>query len=614
MKKLLRYLRPIWWLVLIDVVLLVAQSYFALLIPKIMTNITKIMENPQNYMTEMSSLIDLWNIHWITPSGDRMKDTWIIGGVMIAFAFGFLLCAFASSIVTSHIGAFYGKSVRHDLFHKVTSMSVGEYYDFGTASLITRTTNDIEQTQASIQMGLRIMIMSPVSLGIAIVLICTSDAKLGLIVACVIPVLILVAVVLLSLATPLFKKLQDNMDKLTSVLRESLKGVRVIRAFNQEQREFSRFDKANKNLIDVGIRVDRIMSFGSPIIGICFDATYVAIYVYGFARYDGAASSTTINFAGIITSAEYAMSLMQSFMMFMFLFILLPRASACAKRINEVFASVNPIIEPKVAKTSKENDGLVEFKEVTFTFPKASTPTLSAVNFFSRPGETTAIIGSTGSGKSTVVNLLPRFYDVTAGQVLLDGVDVRDYDKAVLRGKLGFVPQTAQLFRGTLRENIAFGKEGASDDEIREALKVAQADEFTSTLPGGLDFMVEQDGKNFSGGQKQRLAIARALVRKPEVYVFDDSFSALDFKTDIHLRQALKGYTAKSTIIIVAQRVSTIIDADNIIVLNDGKVVGQGKHGDLLKTCPVYQEIVESQLDKEEIAKTMAMASAGGTR
>jgi ATP-binding cassette, subfamily B, multidrug efflux pump len=614
MNKLLRYLRPIWWLILIDVVLLVAQSYFALLIPELMTNITKIMEYPQSYMNDMQSLINLWNIHWISPSGDRMKDTLIIGGIMIVFAGGFLLCAFASSIITSHIGAFYGKSVRHDLFHKVTSMSVGEYHDFGTASLITRTTNDIEQTQASIQMGLRIMIMSPVSLAIAIVLICTSDPKLGLIVACVIPVLILVAVVLLSLATPLFKKLQDNMDKLTSVLRESLKGVRVIRAFNQENREFSRFDKANKNLVDVGIRVDRIMSFGSPIIGICFDATYVAIYVYGFARYDGAASSTALDFAGIITSAEYAMSLMQSFMMFMFLFILLPRASACAKRINEVFASVNPINEPAQPKASSENNGLVEFKEVTFTFPKASTPTLSAVNFRAEPGKTTAIIGSTGSGKSTVVNLLPRFYDVSAGQVLIDGVDVRDYEKGVLRGKLGFVPQTAQLFRGTLRENIAFGKEGASDDEIREALRIAQASEFTDSLPGGLDFEVEQDGKNFSGGQKQRLAIARALVRKPEVYVFDDSFSALDFKTDVHLRQALKGYTAHSTILIVAQRVSTIIDADNIIVLNEGKVVGEGKHGDLLKTCPIYEEIVESQLDKEEIAKTMAMASAGGQR
>jgi ATP-binding cassette subfamily B multidrug efflux pump len=614
MNKLLHYLRPIWWLVVIDVILLVAQSYFALLIPNLMANITKIMEYPQDYLSKMTGLIDLWNVHWITPTGDLMKDTWIIGGFMIAFAFGFLLCAFASSIVTSHIGAYYGKSVRRDLFHKITGMSVGEYHDFGTASLITRTTNDIEQTQVSIQMGLRIMIMSPVSLGIAIVLICTSDPKLGLIVGCVIPVLILVAVVLLSLSTPLFKKLQENMDKLTSVLRESLKGVRVIRAYNQEEREFGRFEKANKNLVDVGIRVDRIMSFGSPIIGICFDATYVAIYVYGFARYDGVASSTVINFSTIITSAEYAMQLMQSFMMFMFLFILLPRASACAKRINEVFASINPINEPKNPKTSKENDGLVEFKEVTFSFPKASSPTLSAISFRAQPGKTTAIIGSTGSGKSTVVNLLPRFYDVSAGQVLLDGVDVRDYDKGVLRGKLGFVPQTAQLFRGTLRENIAFGKEGASDEEILEALKVAQASEFTDSLPGGLDFAVEQDGKNFSGGQKQRLAIARALVRKPEVYVFDDSFSALDFKTDVHLRQALKHYTADSTIIIVAQRVSTIIDADNIIVLNEGKLVGQGKHADLLKTCPIYEEIVESQLDKEEIAKTMAMASAGGQR
>ena len=318
MNKLFRYLRPIWWLIVIDVILLGLQSFFALLIPKLMTNITAIMEYPQNYLSQMNGLIDLWNVHWITPSGNAMQDTWIIGGFMMTFALGFLLCAFATSLITSHIGAFYGKGVRHDLFKKVTSMSVGEYHDFGTASLITRTTNDIEQTQLSIQMGLRIMIMSPVSLVIAIIFICTSDPMLGLIVACVIPVLILVAVVLLVKATPLFKKLQDFMDKLTSVLRESLKGVRVIRAFNQEDKEFGRFEKANKDLIDVGVRVDRIMSFGSPIIGICFDATYIAIYVYGFARYDGAkVADGAINFTTIITSAEYAMQLVQSFLMFM---------------------------------------------------------------------------------------------------------------------------------------------------------------------------------------------------------------------------------------------------------------------------------------------------------
>jgi ABC-type multidrug transport system, ATPase and permease components len=615
MNKLFRYLRPIWWLIVIDVILLGLQSFFALLIPKLMTNITAIMEYPQNYLSQMNGLIDLWNVHWITPSGNAMQDTWIIGGFMMTFALGFLLCAFATSLITSHIGAFYGKGVRHDLFKKVTSMSVGEYHDFGTASLITRTTNDIEQTQLSIQMGLRIMIMSPVSLVIAIIFICTSDPMLGLIVACVIPVLILVAVVLLVKATPLFKKLQDFMDKLTSVLRESLKGVRVIRAFNQEDKEFGRFEKANKDLIDVGVRVDRIMSFGSPIIGICFDATYIAIYVYGFARYDGAkVADGAINFTTIITSAEYAMQLVQSFLMFMFLLILVPRATACAKRINEVFDSVNPIIEPAHPKNSESNEGLVEFKDVTFSFPKASAPTLSSVSFTARPGCTTAIIGSTGSGKSTAISLIPRFYDVSAGQVLIDGVDVRSYDKRVLRGKLGFVPQTAQLFRGSLRDNIAFGKEGASDDEIKEALKIAQANEFTDALTGGLDFEVEQDGKNFSGGQKQRLAIARALVRKPEIYIFDDSFSALDFKTDVQLRKALKSYTQTSTIIIVAQRVSTIIDADQIIVFDQGKIVGQGNHTALLKSCPVYQEIVESQLDKEEIAKTLALASQGGER
>src|SRR5574344_1754747 len=464
-------------------------------------------------------------------------------------------------------------------------------------------------------MGLRIMIMSPVSLVIAIILIFTNDPKLAGIVACIIPVLIVVATILLVLATPLFKKLQELMDKLTSVLRESLKGVRVIRAFNQEDKEFGRFDKANKDLVDVSIRVDRIMSFGSPIIGICFDATYVGIYVYGFAQYDGvSAAKTTLDFAGIVTGAEYAMQLMQSFLMFMFLLILIPRATACAKRINQVFASINPIVEPKNPKTSLVNDGTVEFKEVTFSFPKANAPTLSAINFKATPGKTTAIIGSTGSGKSTVISLIPRFYDVSAGQVVIDGVDVRDYDKRVLRGKLGFVPQTAQLFRGSLRENIAFGKEDATDEEIREALRVAQASEFTDSLEGGLDFEVEQDGKNFSGGQKQRLAIARALVRKPEIYIFDDSFSALDFKTDVQLRKALRNYTTNSTIIIVAQRVSTILDADSIIVVDKGQIVGTGTHTELLKTCPVYQEIVESQLDKEEIAKTLAMASSGGQR
>lgn len=614
MAKLLRYLKPIWWEVFLQVILLTLQSFFALIIPAFMANITQIMENPDTYSTSMTGLFQFWHWSLFTPTGDHITDTWIIGGLMMAFAALFLLCAFTSSLLGSHIGAFYAKSLRHDMFKKITSMSVGEYNDFGTASLITRTTNDIEQTQMAVQMGLRIMIMSPVSLVLAIVMIMSRDMTLAAIVALTIPFIIVVVTVLLVLANPLFKKMQTYIDHLTSVMRESLKGVRVIRAFNQQDREYSRFEKANKDLADVGIRVDRTMSFGSPLIGIAFDATYVGIYYYGFAAIDGKASSLTIDFANIVTSAEYAMQLMQSFLMFMFLLIMLPRAQACAKRINAVLESLNPIMDPEKPTTTENHTGLVEFQDVSFYFPKAAAPTLSNITFTAKPGKTTAIIGSTGSGKSTVINLLPRFFDVSSGHVLVDGIDVRDFKKSDLRNRLGFVPQTAQLFRGTIRDNIAFGKEDASDSDIQEALKVAQAKEFIDTLDKGLDAPVEADGKNFSGGQKQRLAIARALVKKPEIYIFDDSFSALDFKTDVRLRKALKGYTHDSTIIIVAQRVSTIIDADNIVVLDEGKIVGQGTHSELLKSCAVYQEIVASQLDKEEITKTLAMTSAGGQR
>jgi ATP-binding cassette subfamily B multidrug efflux pump len=612
--KLLRYLKPIWWKILIAVVLMGLQAYFALLVTNFMSNVTTIMENPDDYASKLDGLVNFWGFHLIGSTGNRIQDVWIVGGVMMGFAVGFLACAFGSSVIDSQIGAYYAKCVRHDMFHKVTTMAVGDYYKFGTASLITRTTNDIEQTQNVIQMGLRIMIMSPVSLVVAIVLIATNDPNLGLIVACVIPFMVIVIAVLLIVATPLFKKIQVQIDKVTAVLRESLKGVRVIRAFNQENRETERFRKTDGDLMRISTKSMRVMSFGNPLISIAFDATYIAIYFYGFSRINGAPSSQAIDFANIVVSAEYAMQLMQSFMMFMFLLILVPRGSACAKRINEVLDLKNPIVDPKDPKTSKNNTGLVEFKDVTFAFPGALSPSLSHISFTARPGKTTAIIGSTGSGKSTVISLIPRFYDVSDGQVLVDGVDIRDYKKEDLRNKLGYVPQTAQLFKGTLRENIAFGKEDASDEEINKALEVAQATEFVSTLSDGLNHEVEQDGKNFSGGQKQRLSIARALVKKPEIYVFDDSFSALDFKTDVELRKALKGYTKDASIIIVAQRISTIIDADNIIVLEDGKIVGSGTHKELLSSCPVYQEIVYSQLDKEEVDKTLALTGAGGSR
>lgn len=614
MAKLLRYLKPIWWEIVLDIIFLAAQAYSTLQITGFMSTITSIMEAPKTYATTMSGLVNLWNLSLFPPTGDHMTDTWIVGGAMLVMALAFLLFAFASSLMGSFIGAYYGAHVRHDVFQRVSTMPVESYYKFGTATLITRTTNDIEQTQNAIQMGLRIMIMSPVSLVVALVLIFSMDSTLALIVACSIPFIIIVVVLLLVFATPLFTKIQVGIDKLTGVLRESLKGVRVIRAFNQQEKEYSRFQEANKNLTDLSIKTGRLMSFGSPAIGIAFDVTYMIVFYYGFTKVDGLPASEAIDFSNIIVSAQYAMQLMNSFLMFMFLLILIPRAQASAKRINEILATPDLIKNPLQPKTSEHNSGLVEFKDVSFAFPGASVPTLSHISFAAKPGVTTAIIGSTGSGKSTIVSLIPRFYDTNEGSILVDGIDVRDYDKKDLRNKLGFVPQTAQLFKGTIRENIAFGKEGATDEEITRALEVAQAWDFISGMEKGLDSEVEQDGKNFSGGQKQRLAIARALVRKPEIYVFDDSFSALDFKTDIKLRKALRGYTGNASILIVAQRVSTIIDADNIVVLDNGRKVGEGTHKELLSSCQVYQEIVASQLDKDEIAKTLSLASSGGQR
>jgi ATP-binding cassette, subfamily B, multidrug efflux pump len=622
MNKLFRYLAPIWWEILIAVVLIGLQAWFALLIPSFMSNIMKIMESSGDYTTSIKSLITIFSFSFVTPTGDRVTDILIIGGIMIAFALGFLICALASSILVSMIGAYFGKSLRHDIFNKVAHYSVSSYDKFGTASLITRTTNDIEQTQQVIQMGLRIVIMAPTTLIIAVMMILNYDPSLALIVACSIPLIVIIVVVLFAVANPLFQKNQAFIDKLTVVFRESLTGVRVVRAFNQQKREEKRFDDANKDLTDISIRVFRVMSFASPIISIIFDITYIAVYFYGFAELDGQGFTYVggtfviqgIQFDHIIVSAQYAMQIMQSFMMFSMLLILLPRGQACAKRINAVLEEKDLIVDPAIPEEVESTEGVVEFKDVAFTFPGAVSPTLSSISFKTKPGSTTAIIGSTGSGKSTVINLIPRFYDVSSGVVLVDGVDVRKYSQVALREKIGFVPQTALLFTGTIRSNLAFGKSNATMDEINEALTVAQAAHFVGKSEKGIDQEVEEGGKNFSGGQKQRLCIARALVKKPEIYIFDDSFSALDFKTDIQLRTALKKYTQKSSVIIVAQRVSTILDANDIIVLNDGKIVGEGTHQDLLKTCQVYREIVYSQLDPEEIEKTLRLATeaAGG--
>lgn len=585
MFKLFRYLKPKIWLILIVFLLIGAQSYTQLMLPDYMGDITSIATGQ-------------------TPVPDVTAAIWDVGIKMIIISLITIAIAFATSLSVSYIGAYFGKKVRSEVFKKVLSFSLGDYDRIGTASLMTRTTNDIEQVQMVIVMGLRIMVMSPVILVVAIVRVLTTDARLALILAFSIPVIILTIIILFSIAMPLFKKIQTATDNVTKVMRESLTGVRVVRAFNQEDRERKRFSKVNDFLTKLTTKVGRTMSFANPIITIFFDLTYFAIFFYGFAMIDG--SAEMYNLEAILETSQYAMHIMMAFLMFSMLLIMFPRATVSAKRINQVLDIPVVIKDPaEPLQAQQDRRGYVQFKDVTFTFPDSQLPTLQNISFEAQPGQVTAIIGSTGSGKSSIINLIPRFYDVTQGQVLVDGVDVRDYTQKDLRDKIGFVQQQALLFSGTIRDNLVYGRPNGTNEEVAAALDVAQAARFVAKKEEGVNALVSQGGKNFSGGQKQRLAIARALVKKPEIYVFDDSFSALDFKTDIRLRTALKSYTKGSSVIIVAQRVSSILDADNIIVLNEGKIVGQGKHQQLLKDCQVYQEIVFSQMDASEIKRTL---------
>ncbi len=587
MFKLFRFLKPKIWLIVIVFILIGAQAYTQLMLPDYMGDITSIATGQ-------------------TIVADKVAAIWEVGIKMIIIAIITIIIAFATSLAVSYIGAFFGKKVRAEVFKKVLSFSLGDYDRIGTASLMTRTTNDVEQVQMIVTMGLRTIVMSPVILIVAIVRVLTTDARLALILAFSIPVIILTIVILFSIAMPLFKKIQEAIDDVTKVLRASLTGVRVVRAFNQENRERTRFSKVNEKLTKMITKVGRTMSFANPIISIFFDLTYFAIFLFGFAMIDG--SSDMYNLEHILETSQYAMHIMMAFLMFSMLLIMFPRASVSAKRINQVLDTPVVVKNPENPREALCGQcGHVQFEDVTFTFPDSELPTLQNISFEAKPGQVTAIIGSTGSGKSSIINLIPRFYDVSKGKVLVDGVDVREYTQENLRDKIGFVPQQALLFSGTIKDNLLYGKPDGTEEDINVALDIAQAARFVSKKEDGINALVSQGGKNFSGGQKQRLAIARALIKKPEIYVFDDSFSALDFKTDIRLRTALKQYTKKSSVIIVAQRVSSIMDADNIIVLNEGRIVGQGKHQDLLKNCQVYQEIVFSQMDASEIKRTLEL-------
>lgn len=523
-----------------------------------------------------------------------------VGTKMIIVAFVITIVTVIASYLSSKISMGYGKVLRQKIFEKVTTFSQGDINKFGTPSLITRTTNDVTQVQNAVVMVLRMMIMVPVMCIGSIFMALSKDKALTWILAVSVPVLFGVLAIVMKKATPLFKSLQVKLDKLNQIMREQLSGVKVIRAFDKDEYEKERFEKANKDNIDTSIKVNRIVAVLMPTVNIIMNFTTVAIVWFGAKRID----LGNLQIGDLMAFIQYAMHVLFSFVMATVMFVLLPRAIASADRIKEVL-DVEPKIKDKEnAIKVQDNSGIVEFKDVSFKYPDSEGEfALENVSFKTHPGKVTAIIGATGSSKTTILNLISRYYDVTKGKITVDGVNVKDYILSDLRDKIGYVPQKAFLFSGTIKDNILYGKETATDDEIAHALEVAQASEFVDSLKDGVMSHVAQGGNNFSGGQKQRLAIARAIVRKPEIYIFDDSFSALDFKTDSNLREALKKETGSATFIIVAQRVSTIMDADQIIVLDEGKIKGIGKHKELLENCEVYKEIVYSQLSQEEVER-----------
>ncbi|MEK3778549.1 ABC transporter ATP-binding protein [Paenibacillus sp. FSL K6-4396] len=523
---------------------------------------------------------------------------WQIGGWMLVIAIGGTACSVIASYLSSRTAGGFAKQLRSRVFRHVENFSLQEFDKMGTASLITRTTNDITQVQNVLTMMLRMMIMAPLMCIGGIFMAVSQDAKLSTIFLVVLPVLGGAIALIGAKGLPLFKTIQKKLDRLNLVLREQLTGIRVVRSFNRGEHEKVRFNGANTELRDSSIKVNVLMATIMPVMMLVMNFSMIAILYFGGMRID----SGNMNIGALIAFIQYAMQIMFSLIMVSMIFVMIPRASASAERINEVLDMQPDLSNPEQPRGMKSMQGMIEFDNVTFRYPGAENPALSDISFTARSGETTAIIGGTGSGKSTLLSLIPRFYDVTEGSVRVNGTDVREIRQEDLRAKIGFVPQKAVLFTGTITENIRHGKDDATMDEIVHAARTAQAENFITEMKEGYDSLIAQGGNNVSGGQKQRLSIARALVRRPEVYIFDDSFSALDFKTDAKLRAALKSETTEAAVLIVAQRVSTVMDADRILVMDEGRIVGSGTHKELLEHNEVYREIVSSQLTEEEIA------------
>ena len=575
MKNFIRFLKPYKLMVFITIVFIVAQSLSDLFLPDL-----------------NASIIDKG-----VMQGDIGKVIQY-GAVMLAVAILVGACNLGTTFFSTRTGLAYGRDMRLALFTKVQAFSQSDLDHFGTPSLITRTTNDVNQLQMMVQMMLRTIITTPIMLIGGIVMCIKQDLRLSAILLFIVPIIAVVVIFTTTKSHPWFKRRQTQVDLLNQIMREKLTGIRVIRAFVRADYEEARYDEANREMLRIGLTSEKIMMALMPVVTLVMNAATLTAYYMGAIRIDAGG----MQIGALTAFINYLMMILMSVTMSAMMMNMIPRAMTSVNRISAILD-----YEPSIRDNGTHTGDIgafrsLEFRDVSFHYPEADRPVLEHISFVTKPGETTAIIGSTGSGKTTLVNLIPRIYDATEGQVLINGIDIRDLPQKDLRKHLGIVPQKALLFDGTVASNLRYGKEDATEEEMWHALEVAQGKDFVSEMPQKLESSISQGGANVSGGQRQRLAIARAIIRRPDVYVFDDSFSALDFKTDARLRQALASETQGAAVLIVAQRVTTVLGADRIIVLDEGKVVGMGTHKELMETCQVYREIVLSQLSAEEVA------------
>ena len=579
-KLLKNFTKKDWLLSLLILVFILFQVWLDLKMP--------------DYVSEITRLIQ--------TEGTEIKSIIINGGYMLLCALGSLLSAILVGYLVSMVSASFSMNVRSKLFKKVLDLSYHDVKQFSTSSLITRTTNDITQIQMVISMGLQTLIKAPITAIWAISKILNKNIEWSIITLIGVIVLTTTILIIMFIVTPRFKKVQKLIDNLNGITRENLIGIRVIRAFNAENYQLNKFEDVNENLTKTQLFNQKVFAFLSPVMYLVMHGLTLSIYFVGaFSIKDALFADKLTIFGNMIVFSSYATQVIMSFLMLSMIFMMLPRASVSANRINEVINTTSLIKEGNISKCKEK--GTVEFKNVSFKYPDAEEYILKDISFKANKGEIVAFIGLTGSGKSTLINLIPRFYDVTEGEVLVNGVNVKEYKQEYLNNKIGYVPQKAIIFNDTVINNVVYGDNGKviTLKKIKEAIKVAEAENFVLKMDNGYNTNLSQGGTNISGGQKQRLSIARAIAKDPEIYIFDDTFSALDYKTDSNLRKNLKKYTKDATVLIVAQRIGTIISADRILVINEGRIVGNGTHKELLKTCDIYKEIALSQLSKEEL-------------